>query len=305
MSKIVKKVFRGVKKVVKGIGKAVKKVWKTVTKNPILRTIAMAGLIYFGGAALMGGLGGAAGGGGLSGFVSGAGQGITNAWASATGAATSAMGGNFAQAGQQLAAGARGTVLGGTPGAATTASGTVIPGSTNFTGQAAQSTANANAALGAAGQPGITATQGLTSQGLTQGTSQALAQGASQGSGLLGSQPLFTPAQMAVNSGANAGVGTGLSNAVAGNAAASSGGFFSNPLVQYGALQTGGQMLSGYAQGKAQEEMYERQQADEAEALEQYQQNMGSYIPRVVWDAAQGRYVTESQSSQPQNRISG
>ena len=288
MSKIVKKVFRGVKKVVKGVGKAVKKVWKTVTKNPIMRTIAMAGLVYFGGAALVGGLGGAAGGGGLSGFISGAGTGVSNAWASVTGAASSAMGGNFAQAGKQLAAGARGTVLGGTPGAVTTASGTAIPGSTNFAAQAAQSTANANQVLGAAAQPGVTATQGLT-----------------QGGGLLGGQPLFNPAQMAVNASANAGVGSGISNAVAANTAANTGGFLSNPLVQYGALQTGGQMLSGYAQGKAQEEMYERQQADEAEALEQYQQNIGSYIPRVVWNAAQGRYVTESQSSQPQNGILG
>jgi hypothetical protein len=285
MSKIVKKVFRGVKKVVKGIGKAVKKVWKAVTKNPILRTIAFAGLMYFGGAALLGGLGGAAGGGGISGFISGAGQGITNAWAGVTGAASSVASGNFAQAGAQLSAGAKGTVLGGAPGQATTVAGTTIPGSTDFVGQAAQSTANANQALANAGQSGVGA-----------------AQSASQGQGLLGGKALFNPAEAAVQAGANQGVASGVSNAVAANTANAGSGFLSNPLVQYGALQTGGQMLSGYAQGQAQESMYERQLAEEQSALERYQQNMGSYIPRVVWNPETGRYETEVTSSQPQNQ---
>ena len=285
MSKIVKKVFRGVKKVVKGIGKAVKKVWKTVTKNPILRTIAFAGLMYFGGAALLGGLGGAAGGGGISGFISGAGQGITNAWAGVTGAASSVASSNFAQAGAQLSAGAKGTVLGGAPGQVTTVAGSTIPGSTDFVGQAAQSTANANQALANAGQSGVGA-----------------AQGASQSQGLLGGQALFNPAEAAVQAGANQGVASGVSNAVAANTANAGSGFLSNPLVQYGALQTGGQMLSGYAQGQAQESMYERQLAEEQSALERYQQNMGSYIPRVVWNPETGRYETEVASSQPQNQ---
>jgi len=304
MSKIVKKVFRGVKKVVKGIGKAVKKVWKAVTKNPILRTIAFAGLMYFGGAALLGGLSGAAGGGGLSGFISGAGQGLTNAWAGVTGAASSVASGNFAQAGAQLGAGAKGTVLGGAQGGVTTAAGSVIPGSTDFVGQAAQATAKANQAIGAAGQSaGQVATQGAA-QGAAQGVAQAATQGAAKSGGLLAKSggSLFTPAEMAVQQGANAGIGTGVSNAVAANAGAQAGGgFLSNPLVQYGALQSGGQMLSGYAQGKAQESMYERQLAEEQSALEQYQQNMGSYIPRVVWNPETGRYETEVKSSVPQN----
>ena len=292
MSKIVKKVFRGVKKVVKGIGKAVKKVWKAVTKNPILRTIAFAGLMYFGGAALLGGLSGAAGGGGLSGFISGAGQGLTNAWAGVTGAASSVASGNFAQAGAQLGAGAKGTVLGGAQGGVTTAAGSVIPGSTDFVGQAAQATSQANQAIGGA------------AQGAAQSAGQVATQGAAQSGGLLapGGGSLFTPAEMAVQQGANAGIGSGVSNAVAANAGAQAGGgFLSNPLVQYGALQSGGQMLSGYAQGKAQESMYERQLAEEQSALEQYQQNMGSYIPRVVWNPETGRYETEVKSSVPQN----
>ena len=66
MSKVVKKIGRSIKKVVKGVARGVKKVWKKIKQSKVLKVIAIAALIYFGGAALMGGIGGAAGGGGVN-----------------------------------------------------------------------------------------------------------------------------------------------------------------------------------------------------------------------------------------------
>lgn len=105
MSKVVKGVGRAVGKVVKGVTNVVKK----VAKSKLGKVLIGAALVYFGGAALMGGFSGAAAGGGLSGALSGAAQGVANAWTSLTGAASSALGGNFAQAGSQLSAGIQGT----------------------------------------------------------------------------------------------------------------------------------------------------------------------------------------------------
>lgn len=105
MSKVVKGVGRAISKVVKGVANVVKK----VASSKFGKILVGAALIYFGGAALMGGFSGAAAGGGLSGALSGAAQGVANAWTSLTGAASSALGGKFAQAGSQLSAGIQGT----------------------------------------------------------------------------------------------------------------------------------------------------------------------------------------------------
>lgn len=104
MSKVVKGIGRAVSKVVKGVANVVKK----VAKSKLGKALLIAATIYFGGAALMGGMAAPAGT-GISGFLSGAGQGVANAWTSLTGAAGSALGGNFAQAGSQLSAGIQGT----------------------------------------------------------------------------------------------------------------------------------------------------------------------------------------------------
>ena len=77
MSKVVKKVGKAIGKVVKGVVKGVKKVVKKVTKSKFFKVIAAAALVYFGGAALMGGLKGFGAG---TGFFKGAATGIGNAW---------------------------------------------------------------------------------------------------------------------------------------------------------------------------------------------------------------------------------
>jgi len=119
MSKSVKRAFRSVKKVVKGVAKAVsgvvKGVGKVVSKvagSKLGRIILTAAGVYFGGAALMGGMNAAGSATGFLGkigsFVSGAGTGIGNAWTNLIQAGASAFGGDFSQAGSQLMAGSKG-----------------------------------------------------------------------------------------------------------------------------------------------------------------------------------------------------
>lgn len=122
MSKVVKSVTRAVSKVVSGASKLVSGVLKGATglvqkiaNSKLGKILIAAAAIYFGGAALMGGLQGAAAGSGFWGTISsavqGAGTGIANAWTSLSAATGSALSGNFAQAGSQLGAGIQGTTL--------------------------------------------------------------------------------------------------------------------------------------------------------------------------------------------------
>lgn len=154
MSKVVKGVGRAVSSVVKGVGNAVKK----VAKSKLGKALLVAAAVYFGGAALMGGMAAPAGS-GLSGFLSGAGQGIANAWGGLTGAASSALSGNFASAGSKLSAGFQGTTVGALEAAA--ASPASYAGSL---GTKAATGANSQAAMLAAqtgefGTAGLKATQ--------------------------------------------------------------------------------------------------------------------------------------------------
>ena len=153
MSKVVRGIGRAVGKVVKGVVNTVKK----VAKSKFGKILIGAALVYFGGAALMGGFSGAAAGGGLSGALSGAAQGVANAWTSLTGAAGSALGGKFAQAGSQLSAGFQGTTLAEGASAFTGATST---GLATVPGDAAATVA------GSAGGSGAGAFTGATSTGL-------------------------------------------------------------------------------------------------------------------------------------------
>lgn len=108
MSKVVKGIGRAIGKVVKGVVNVVKK----VASSKLGKILIGAALVYFGGAALMGGMQGAAAGQGFMGTISsglsGAAQGVANAWTSLGTAATQAIGGNFANAGNALSTGFQG-----------------------------------------------------------------------------------------------------------------------------------------------------------------------------------------------------
>ena len=248
MSKVVKKVGRSIKKVVKGVAKGVKKVWKKVKQSKVLKAIAIAALVYFGGAALMGSIGGAAGGGGISGALSGAAQGMGNAWSSISAAGSSVMGGNFSAAGTNLMAGVKGQTINAATGAATgVASG------------------GANALL--AGQniasvPGMTgANLGFNAGGATNAATSAAAQLGQQGLQEAGKKGL---------------IGT----------------MMSSPYTAPALISTGGNMISGYAQGAQQQEMLDQQREQEQERRDIYGQNVGAVLNMPVFNPQTGRYET-------------
>jgi hypothetical protein len=108
MSKVAKSVGRAVSKVVKGVTNVVKK----VASSKLGKVLIAAAAIYFGGAALTGAMQGASAGSGFLGTISsaveGAATGIGNAWSSLGTAASQAVGGNFANAGNALSTGFQG-----------------------------------------------------------------------------------------------------------------------------------------------------------------------------------------------------
>ena len=144
MSKVVKKVGKAIGKVVKGVVKGVKKVVKKISKSKFFKVIATAALVYFGGAALMGGFSTI---GTSTSFLQGMSTGLSNAWAGITGATSSALGGNFAQAGSQLAAGAKGAAFNPVTGVTTNAAQTIAAKTAAANTTSAQALANAQGAL--------------------------------------------------------------------------------------------------------------------------------------------------------------
>tara|TARA_R110001632_G_scaffold44411_1_gene112949 strand:- start:30 stop:809 length:780 start_codon:yes stop_codon:yes gene_type:complete len=248
MSKVVKKIGRSIGKVVKGVAKGVKKVWKKVKQSKVLKAIAIAALVYFGGAALMGGIGGAAGGGGVSGFLSGAAQGMGNAWSSIGAAGSSAMGGNFSAAGSNLMAGVQGQTINAATGAVTgVASG------------------GANALLA---NTGTAAGTGAAAQGVP-----GFVQGATQ---------TYGPA----NAATSAAVELGKEEAKKGLLGTMMSSQYTAPAL----ISTGGNMISGYAQGAQQQEMLDQQREQEQERRDIYGQNVGAVLNMPIFNPQTGRY---------------
>jgi len=98
MSKVVKGVGRAVGKVVEGV--------KKVAKSKLGKAILIAAAVYFGGAALMGGLNASAAGGS---FLSGMGTGLSSAATGISNAFSAIAGGNLSGAGTALSQGFTGT----------------------------------------------------------------------------------------------------------------------------------------------------------------------------------------------------
>lgn len=247
MSKVVKKIGRSIGKVVKGVAKGVKKVWKKVKQSKVLKVIATAALVYFGGAALMGGIGGAAGGGGISGALSGAAQGMGNAWSSIGAAGSSVMGGNFSAAGSNLMAGVQGQTINAATGAVTgVASGGANALLANTGTAAGTGAAGGNALASQASRDALRQTLGLP-QVLTEGLKEEGKKG------LLGTM-------------------------------------MSSPYTAPALISTGGNMISGYAQGAQQQEMLDQQREQEQERRDIYGQNVGAVLNMPIFNPQTGRY---------------
>ena len=73
-------------------------------------------------------------------------------------------------------------------------------------------------------------------------------------------------------------------------------GLLSGDLTKAAVVMSGGQMLSGYAQGKSLEKQERQRRADEAAALLAYQENVGTYIGMPVYNPETGEYEYRNQS---------
>lgn len=306
MSKVVKKVGRAIKKVVKGVVKGVKKVWKKVKESKIGRVVLTAALVYFGGAALAGMWAGGSAGAGfmgtLTGGIQGAASGVANAWSGITGATASAVSGNFAQAGSQLAAGAKGQAINTATGTITNAAGTAVGTSSNFAPATPSSLTNAQGQTfisnpNAAGAGGAGVNQSSTipmgdaytvggqyDPNIVAGTGGAGAGSAANAAAVTSSQGLLNNAGQVVAE-------TGRE--------ATKAGFFSEPLVKYGAMTVGGGLLSGYAQGAQMQEIENQRRRQEQLAMQNYGENVGTEIGMPVYNPNTGMY------EYPKNNLAG
>jgi len=100
-------VVKGAVNVVKSVGSGVSGLVKNIASSKLGKAVMIAAAIYFGGAALSGGFSSMGAGGS---FFSGMGTGVANAASSLSTAWTSAMSGNFSQAGSALSSGFSGEV---------------------------------------------------------------------------------------------------------------------------------------------------------------------------------------------------
>jgi hypothetical protein len=319
MSKVVKKVGKAIGKVVKGVVKGVKKVVKKVTSSKFFKVIAGAALVYFGGAALMGGLKGFGAG---TGFFKGAATGIGNAWSSLTAAGSSALGGNFSQAAANLGAGAKGTTLAAQNVAANVANATANLGAVSSNvAPASQATANAlannNAILSAQGtlaktanatqQAGLlssaapaTAANTATSTMVGNTLAPNAVTNALQAQGALPATAANT-ANAVANANAIGSAQATLANTA--NLASSSPGLLSRagsaissgwnslgPVGQYGVIQTVGKGISGGLAAKAEDDALREQ-------LARYGMNIGTEIPMPVYNPSTGKYEYPNQAT--------
>jgi len=268
MSKVVKKVGKVIKKVVKGVVKGVKKVWKAVKQSKFLKIAAIAAAVYFGGAALLGGIGGATGG---AGFIAGAKAGVASAWGGITGAGTALASGNIAGAGSSLAGGFTGA-YGAGAGTVASSLAPIATATPAYTAPGAGVTTATGGAGAGAGAGAATTGNYLTGASTTAPSgfsSLGNAVGAGQATGLNAAAP-----------GAVGGVG-GATTAASLAPAVNPG--LLGPAGQFGTVMVGGQMLQGYAAAKAQEDA-------EEEALARYQANIGGIIQTPVYNPETGRY---------------
>lgn len=246
MSKAVKAVGRAVSKVVKGVTNAVKK----VASSKLGRVILTAAAIYFGGAAIAGGLKGAAAG---TGFLSGMGTGIANAASGLSTAWSSALSGNFAKAGSALSSG--------------------------FQGQAA--TSGLSTAMGGAG--GLSAGAGTTA-GVTQGAVGSTMGGA----GGLSMPAAATGSVGSQLAAVNTGIGAGAAGGAAGAAGAASAGSLAQGMIGAAKISAGTQLVGGLIQGAGQQRALEDQRNYEQQLAEQQRSRYSASVDEFLAQAKAG-----------------
>ncbi len=246
MSKVVKGVGRAVGKVVEGV--------KKVAKSKLGKAILIAAAVYFGGAALMGGLNASAAGGS---FISGMGSGLSSAATGISNAFSAIASGNLSGAGTALSQGFTGTA--GTAAA-------------QGASAAAQGAAAAGQGFGAAG--GTAAQMGVPVANAAQ---LAPGVGSSIGSGSVLSGTAASPYALTASPTAASFVGQ-----AAGSGAAANTGIISKMMAsQYAApalISTGGQLIGGAMQGYGAQKQYEEQKKLAADERARYNTNIGTRL---------------------------
>lgn len=261
----VSSVTRSVSKVVSGAVDTIKKAAsktvdavKDVAGSKFGKLIITAAAIYFGGAALSGGLGTI---GTETSFLSGMGTGVSNAATSLSSAWTSAMKGEFSQAGSQLASGIQGQA------AQPTTQG-LVNGSTSLADTGAKMTTQGSTggiSTGAGSGTGLNAPTSTLNASNAGGMTNAQAGNLSTKISTLGSGA-------GTGAGADAGIAQGLIGAA----------------KVTGGMQLAGSVIQGYGAQKTAEEQRAYELAQQKAALDRVNQNVGT----LWWNAPQQQQPT-------------
>lgn len=272
MSKAVKAVTGAVSSVVKGAVGVVKKVvsgatglLQKISSSKLGKAVVIAAAIYFGGAAIAGGMGSSAAGGS---FLSGMGTGVSSAAGSLSSAWGSAMTGEFSAAGSTL-----GNAW-GTAGAA------------GQTAGAAQAAANAGAMTGGGGlttAPNATNAANTVTQ--TQTGNQALID-----AGMKAPAPqMSVPGSVTNEVVKNAGAGSSIWNSP-----------YTAPALITGGMQAGGSVIAASGQAKSAQEQRDYEARLAQEARDRYNANVGS----TLWANDQGTNPQSGQpNAQPWDAV--
>ena len=302
-------VVKGVVNVVSDVAKGVGGLVEDIGKSDLGKALVIAGAVYFGGAALMGGFGEAAAGGE---FLAGMGAGVESAATTLSSAWSTALGGDIAGAASSVGnAWGTASTAGEAASAAANASALETSGTSaamegGFGSGAPATTApvtpnalppgtplNPATTLGAeTGQAGVTAsapgavpvgTEATTASTTATGSAAAPSTmtgpglGAPSNAGISPYSPAYNPALDATSKAAtDTVIKTGTDTAAKGFWASQ------DPLVKYGAISAGtqvvGGLISGAGQAKAAQEARDYELAQQQLALQRHNANVGGLL---------------------------
>lgn len=274
-------VVKGVVNVVKGVADGVGDLARSIADSPIGKAILIAGAVYFGGAALMGGLGESAAGGS---FLSGMGAGVESAAGSLSSAWSATMAGDISGAAGYVgnawgSAGTAGEMASAANAAAMGPSASLMSTGGSVLPSTAAPAANAlttASQIPAAASPGTGLTAGAgTSTGLTSGGMSATG-----ATGTLGSASPYA----LVQPGAASTLASTLPATLPAAAATPAAGWWAgvDPYLKTAAVMGGTQVVGGLISGAGQAKAAEDQrnfEVDQAElARQRRNKNMGAQL---------------------------
>ena len=254
-------VLKGVGDVVDGAVKGVGSLAKQIYDSDVGKAIIIAGAIYFGGAALAGGFGGSAAGGS---FFTGMGAGVSSAAGAMADAWTASSWGPLTEAWSTAADAGFATVPGAVgPGIPLTEAGSALMDAGG--GEAAGTTFSGGGGVGGPVYEGV-------------GSSAASGGGVAPAASTVGTNAATTALDNQI---ANSYINPLAKTAAPGTS------WYSNPLVQYGAIQAGTQVAGGLIAGAGQSKAAQDQRDYEAEQLKKAQDLRNANMSGQLWSPDQ------------------